>query len=125
MPKPTINHARIASLIWGIADAVLRDLYVRGKYRDVILPFTGLRRLDSSLGPTRDVVTAMKKIPDDAGTADQGVRDERARPLIRIVLPSAATPDPLHGRYESVLDARTTLASMSQLPSCATPKMYR
>jgi hypothetical protein len=32
--------ARIAGFIWGIADDVLRDLYVRGKYRDVILPMT-------------------------------------------------------------------------------------
>ena len=30
----------IANFIWGIADDVLRDLYVRGKYRDVILPMT-------------------------------------------------------------------------------------
>ena len=36
----------IANFIWGIADDVLRDLYVRGKYRDVILPMTVLRRLD-------------------------------------------------------------------------------
>ena len=36
----------IANYIWGIADDVLRDLYVRGKYRDVILPMTVLRRLD-------------------------------------------------------------------------------
>jgi len=37
--------AWIANFIWGIADDVLRDLYVRGKYRDVILPMTVLRRL--------------------------------------------------------------------------------
>ncbi len=41
----------IANFIWGIADDVLRDLYVRGKYRDVILPMTVLRRLDAA--PTR------------------------------------------------------------------------
>ena len=39
----------IANYIWGIADDVLRDLYVRGKYRDVILPMTVVRRLDSLL----------------------------------------------------------------------------
>ena len=39
----------IANYIWGIADDVLRDLYVRGKYRDVILPMTVLRRLDAVL----------------------------------------------------------------------------
>jgi type I restriction-modification system DNA methylase subunit len=32
----------IIHFIWGIADDVLRDLYVRGKYRDVILPMTVL-----------------------------------------------------------------------------------
>jgi len=45
------THSKIVSFIWGIADDVLRDLYVRGKYRDVILPFTVLRRLDSVLEP--------------------------------------------------------------------------
>jgi type I restriction enzyme M protein len=37
----------VANFIWGIADDVLRDLYVRGKYRGVILPMTVLRRLDA------------------------------------------------------------------------------
>lgn len=59
------------ALIWNIADDVLRDLYVRGKYRDVILPFTVLRRLDSVLGSTQDAVMVMKKMLDDAGVADQ------------------------------------------------------
>ena len=71
MPHSSINHSRIVALIWNIADDVLRDLYVRGKYRDVILPFTVLRRLDSVLGPTRDAVVAMKKMLDEAGVADQ------------------------------------------------------
>lgn len=71
MPHDSINHARIVSLIWGIADDVLRDLYVRGKYRDVILPFTVLRRLDSVLESTRDAVMEMKKLLDDAGIVDQ------------------------------------------------------
>jgi len=46
----------ITNYIWGIADDVLRDLYVRGKYRDVILPMTVLRRLDSLLEPTKKAV---------------------------------------------------------------------
>jgi type I restriction-modification system DNA methylase subunit len=50
------QHAKIVSFIWGIADDVLRDLYVRGKYRDVILPMTVLRRLDAVLEPTKDAV---------------------------------------------------------------------
>lgn len=65
------SHSRIVSLIWGIADDVLRDLYVRGKYRDVILPFTVLRRLDSVLEPTKDAVLRIKQTLDEAGIVNQ------------------------------------------------------
>ena len=61
----------IANYIWGIADDVLRDLYVRGKYRDVILPMTVLRRLDAVLeGGKRDVLD-MKAVLDGAGVVEQ------------------------------------------------------
>ncbi len=46
----------IADFIWNIADDRLRDVYVRGKYRDVILPFTVLRRLDAVLESSKDAV---------------------------------------------------------------------
>lgn len=49
-------HNQIVSYIWGIADDVLRDVFVRGKYRDIILPFTVLRRLDALLVPTKEKV---------------------------------------------------------------------
>lgn len=49
-------HNRIISFIWSIADDCLRDVYVRGKYRDVILPMVVLRRLDALLEPTKDAV---------------------------------------------------------------------
>src|SRR5215468_8783068 len=61
----------IANFIWGIADDVLRDLYVRGKYRDVILPMTVLRRLDSVLEPSKHAVTDMKAKLDKARIANQ------------------------------------------------------
>jgi len=61
----------IANFIWGIADDVLRDLYVRGKYRDVILPMTVLRRLDAVLEPTKKAVLAMKTSLDKAGIVHQ------------------------------------------------------
>ena len=61
----------IANFIWGIADDVLRDLYVRGKYRDVILPMTVLRRLDAVLEPTKKAVLDMKASLDQAGIVDQ------------------------------------------------------
>lgn len=50
------THNAIVNFIWNIADDVLRDIYVRGKYRDVILPMTVLHRLDSLLEPTKDKV---------------------------------------------------------------------
>lgn len=46
----------IISFIWSVADDLLRDVYVKGKYRDVILPMTILRRLDAILEPTKDKV---------------------------------------------------------------------
>lgn len=49
-------HNRIVNFIWSIADDCLRDVYVRGKYRDVILPMIVLRRLDTLLEPTKDKV---------------------------------------------------------------------
>src|SRR4051812_24447371 len=63
--------ARIAGFIWGIADDVLRDLYVRGKYRDVILPMTVLRRFDAVLEPTKQNVLQMKVFLDEEGIVDQ------------------------------------------------------
>jgi type I restriction enzyme M protein len=61
----------ITNFIWGIADDVLRDLYVRGKYRDVILPMTVLRRLDVVLGPTSAEMLASKASLDEAGVVNQ------------------------------------------------------
>ena len=61
----------IANYIWGIADDVLRDLYVRGKYRDVILPMTVLRRLDAVLEGSKQAVLDMKAALDDAGVVEQ------------------------------------------------------
>lgn len=50
------SHNKLVSFIWSIADDCLRDVYVRGKYRDIILPFVVLRRIDSLLEPTKDAV---------------------------------------------------------------------
>ncbi len=54
-----MNHAahnKLVNFIWSIADDCLRDVYVRGKYRDVILPMVVLRRLDALLEPTKEAV---------------------------------------------------------------------
>lgn len=53
------QHNTIVNFIWSIADDVLRDVYTRGKYRDIILPFTVLRRLDVILEPTKEAVLQM------------------------------------------------------------------
>jgi type I restriction enzyme M protein len=49
-------HNKLIAFIWSIADDCLRDVYVRGKYRDVILPMVVLRRLDTLLEPTKEAV---------------------------------------------------------------------
>lgn len=64
-------HNQIISFIWGIADDCLRDVYVRGKYRDVILPMTVIRRLDALLEETKPAVLAMKKQLDAAKIDNQ------------------------------------------------------
>ena len=64
-------HNKIVSFIWSIADDCLRDVYVRGKYRDVILPMFVLRRLDCLLEPSKE--TVMEEVAfqrDDAGFTD-------------------------------------------------------
>lgn len=65
------NLKWIADFIWNIADDRLRDVYVRGKYRDVILPFTVLRRLDAVLESTKQAVLKQKKFLDANRVSEQ------------------------------------------------------
>ena len=65
------THNKIVSFIWGIADDVLRDLFKRGKYPDVILPMCVLRRMDAVLEPTKQAVLNTKKMLDDARITEQ------------------------------------------------------
>ncbi|MEQ8714771.1 MAG: class I SAM-dependent DNA methyltransferase [Cyclobacteriaceae bacterium] len=75
-------HNKLVSFIWSIADDCLRDVYVRGKYRDVILPMVVLRRLDALLEPTKEAV--MEELAfqrDEAGFTEwdeTGLRDASA-----------------------------------------------
>jgi len=69
MSESTLNW--IANFIWSIADDVLRDVYVRGKCRDVILPMTVIRRLDAVLEPTKQDVLNAKKRLDRIGITNQ------------------------------------------------------
>lgn len=61
------QHGQIVSFIWRIADDVLRDVFVRGKYRDVILPMVVIRRLDAVLEPTKAAVLDQQRVAATAG----------------------------------------------------------
>jgi type I restriction enzyme M protein len=65
------THNKIVSFIWGIADDVLRDLFKRGKYPDVILPMCVLRRMDAVLEPTKQAVLDTKTMLDEAHITEQ------------------------------------------------------
>ena len=65
------THNKIVSFIWGIADDVLRDLFKRGKYPDVILPMCVIRRMDAVLEPTKQKVLDTKKMLDKARITEQ------------------------------------------------------
>ncbi len=65
------THNKIVSFIWGIADDVLRDLFKRGKYPDVILPMCVIRRMDAVLEPSKQAVLKTKKMLDEAQITEQ------------------------------------------------------
>ncbi|HIM76160.1 MAG TPA: SAM-dependent DNA methyltransferase [Campylobacterales bacterium] len=73
-------HNKLVSFIWSIADDCLRDVYVRGKYRDVILPMVVLRRLDALLEPTKeDVLEEVKFQREEVGLTEleeNGLKDK-------------------------------------------------
>lgn len=72
------SHNKIVSFIWSIADDCLRDIYVRGKYRDVILPMIVLRRLDCLLEGSKDAVMEEVKFQRDNGFTEldpMGLKD--------------------------------------------------
>jgi len=102
----------IANFIWGIADDVLRDVYVRGKYRDVILPMTVIRRLDAVLEPNKKAVLEMKKQLDEAGISNQDAALRQAAqqafyntsPFLLRDLRSRARVQQLRADFEAYLD---------------------
>jgi type I restriction enzyme M protein len=72
-----MNHGEIVSFIWGVAD-LIRDTFRRGKYQDVILPLTVLRRLDCVLAPTKDRVLKRKAELQGKGLQDLDAQLRRA-----------------------------------------------
>lgn len=105
-------HNAIVSFIWGIADDCLRDVYVRGKYRDVILPMTVIRRLDAMLEDTKPAVLNMKKMMDEAGITNQwpalcnaaGQAFCNSSPFLLRDLTSRAKKQTLKADFEAYLD---------------------
>jgi len=102
----------ITSFIWNIADDVLRDVFVRGKYRDVILPMTVLRRLDAVLEPTKKVVLEMKEAldrekitnQDDALRSAAGQAFYNTSPFLLRDLKSRKTQQTLKDDFIAYLD---------------------
>ncbi|WP_026907438.1 type I restriction-modification system subunit M [Paucisalibacillus globulus] len=73
-----ININQIISYIWGIADDYLRDVLVRGKYRDVILPMTVIRRIDALLEPTKGEVEKVHQFLNEKGMVNQDAALQKA-----------------------------------------------
>ena len=107
-----VLHHQIVNFIWGIADDCLRDVYVRGKYRDVILPMTVIRRLDAMLEGSKERVLALKKRLDDAAIVNQwdalcheaGEAFCNASPFLLRDLTSRAKKQTLRADFEAYLD---------------------
>ncbi len=127
------THNKIVSFIWGIADDVLRDLFRRGKYPDVILPMCVLRRLDAVLEPTKKQVLEAKEMLDKAGITEQRaalsaaagqpfyntskftLRDLKSRGSQQQLL--ADFEDYLNGFSENVQDILDNFKFRNQLPT--------
>ncbi len=106
------QHTALANFIWGIADDVLRDVYVRSKYRDVILPMIVLRRLDAVLEPTKKAVLDQKRMLDDYHITEQdaalcqasGQAFYNASPFRLRDLQSRAMPQQLDADFRAYLN---------------------
>ena len=104
--------SQISNFIWGVADDYLRDLYVRGKYRDVILPMTVIRRLDAVLESTKQQVLEEKKWLDEAEISDQtgplqqaaGQQFFNASPFTLRDLRNATSQQQLRDNFNAYLD---------------------
>ncbi|MDZ4859580.1 MAG: class I SAM-dependent DNA methyltransferase [Candidatus Hydrogenedentes bacterium] len=102
----------LTNFIWNIADDVLRDVFVRGKYRDVILPMTVIRRLDAVLEPTKQQVLDTKTLLDreKITNQDDALRDAAGQafyntsPFRLRNLSSRATQQKLRDDFEAYLN---------------------
>src|SRR5664280_564064 len=112
LPMDQAQLSSLTNFIWNIADDVLRDVYVRGRYRDIILPMTVLRRLDAVLEPTKQEVLDMKAALDREKIVhqDDALRDASGQafyntsPFLLRDLKSRATQQKLKDDFEAYLD---------------------
>ena len=110
MQAPQLNS--ISNFIWNIANDILRDQYVRGKYRDVILPMTVIRRLDAVLEGSKRKVLDTKASLDAAGILEQdaplqaasGMPFYNTSPFTLKDLRNRADPNQLRADFEAYLD---------------------
>ena len=110
------QHNMIVNFIWSIADDCLRDVYVRGKYRDVILPMVVIRRIDALLEPTKQDVLKLKQQLDNAKVVNQepalcqaaGQAFYNSSPFILRDLKARAAQQKLKADFESYLDGFST-----------------
>lgn len=103
------KHNEIVSFIWSIADDVLRDVFNRGKYRDVILPFTVIRRIDALLEPTKqDVLDSYKFLKKEGVDNFDGLTKETGYPFYNIseftMRSLLDDPDHIDSNLEKYLD---------------------
>lgn len=106
------QYNTIVNFIWSIADDQLRDVYVRGKYRDVILPMTVIRRIDAVLEPTKQAVISMKEQLDKARITNQnpalcqssGQAFYNSSPFVLKDLKSRSSKQKLKADFEAYLD---------------------
>ena len=106
------THNQIVNFIWSIADDCLRDVYVRGKYRDVILPMIVIRRLDAVLEDTKQAVIEMSKKLDEMHVANKfkplcsvaGHAFYNASPFCLRDLTSRSKTQTLKADFEAYLD---------------------
>ena len=106
------THNQIVSFLWGIADDVLRDLFKRGKYPDVLLPMCVLRRLDAVLEPSKAKVLEAKQKLDAAKIKEQDAALRAAAgqafynisPFVLRDLKSRGSAQQLRADFEAYLD---------------------
>ena len=62
-----LDYNKLISFIWSVADDCLRDVYVRGKYRDVIIPMTVIRRFDAIIESKKTNIMEIKEMAETQG----------------------------------------------------------